>query len=125
MFFDAIQFSNTEFSRFNAADVKCSFDSYQSLGANLVGTLFPTFKQRPQSWHRMKPLLDTVLFGKLLSELPKMFMVTGRPLVCRNRLVLAVFSPLIPPGICSGSPYRVIHKRKRYTCSGDREKGNF
>ena len=42
MFFDAIQFSNTEFfSIFNAADVKCIFDSYQSLGANLVGTLFP------------------------------------------------------------------------------------
>lgn len=47
MFFDAIQFSNTEFfSIFNAADVKCIFDSYQSLGANLVGTLPPppTFK---------------------------------------------------------------------------------
>lgn len=41
MFFDAIQFSNTEFfSRFNAADVKCIVDSYQSWGADLVGALF-------------------------------------------------------------------------------------
>lgn len=74
----------------------------------------------------MKPLLDTVLFGKVLSELPKMLMVTGIPLVCTKRLVLAV--PPSPPShcdICPGSPYRVIHKRKRYTCSGDREKGNF